>query len=266
MGVKKTLENVKGLVLDMDGTIYIGSKPLPGAPEAVNKLRKKLRLVFMTNNSTMTRAKYLEKLHRMGIHASVSEILTSGYLAARYVAAEHPGARVLVVGEEGISAEARQLGLRIIEHSEWKSADYVVTGLDRHFTYQKAADAARAIRNGAKFIATNLDNIYPTEEGFMPGAGSIVAMLSAATGVKPLSVGKPSITSSQMALETSGLQASEVIFVGDRVDTDVAAARMVGARCILVKTGAFELFRDKTSDADMVIESLAELPSLLSIE
>lgn len=264
--MKITLEKVKGLVLDMDGTIYIGSKPLPGAPEAVNKLRKKLKLVFMTNNSTMTRTQYIEKLSRMGIHASVSEILTSGYLAAKYVATEHPKANVLVVGEEGISAEALQLGLQVIEHGEWKLADYVIAGLDRQFTYQKAADASQAIRNGAKFIATNLDNIYPTEEGFMPGAGSIIAMLSAATGVTPVSVGKPSVISSRMALETLGLQASEVVFVGDRVDTDVAAARAVGARCILVKTGAFELFRDKTSMADMVVDSLAELPSLLTLE
>lgn len=264
--MKVTLEKVKGLVLDMDGTIYIGSKPLPGAPEAVNRLRKKLKLVFMTNNSTLTRTQYLEKLNRMGIHAYVSEILTSGYLAAKYVATEHPGAHVLVVGEEGISREALQLGLRIIDHREWKLAEYVVAGLDRGFTYHKAANASQAIRNGAKFIATNLDNIYPTEEGFMPGAGSIIAMLSAATGVKPFSVGKPSPISSQMALETLGLQASEVVFVGDRVDTDVAAARAVGARCILVKTGAFELFRDKISEADMVVDSLVELPSLLSLE
>ncbi|MDW7978315.1 MAG: HAD-IA family hydrolase, partial [Candidatus Caldarchaeum sp.] len=156
------------------------------------------------------------------------------------------------------------LGLKILDMTEWRSADYVVVGLDRKLSYPKLANAALAIRAGAFFLATNLDNVYPSEEGFLPGAGSIASMLHTATGVAPHSVGKPSKEISQQALELLGLSNEEVVFVGDRPDTDVAAAKAVGCRSILVKTGAYRLFETHPAKPDLVVDNLAKVPEVIS--
>ncbi|MEM2094989.1 MAG: HAD-IIA family hydrolase [Candidatus Caldarchaeum sp.] len=261
------LERVRGLVIDLDGCVYVGDKLVEGAAEAIKQLRRiGVGIVFLTNNSTLTRRQYVEKLSRMGVEAYFEEVLTSGVVAARFIASRQPGSRCLAVAEDGFTLEAQPLGLRIIDPSEWRRADYVVVGLDRRLSYEKLAKAALAIRAGAFFLATNLDNVYPSEDGFQPGAGSIAALLSTATGVQPYSVGKPSKEMSTQALELLRLPADEVVFVGDRVDTDVAAARAVGCRSILVKTGAYSLFSKGTAEADLVVESIAKVPEVLSVK
>ncbi|MEM1949543.1 MAG: HAD-IIA family hydrolase, partial [Candidatus Caldarchaeum sp.] len=196
------LERVRGLVIDLDGCVYVGDKPVEGAAEAIKQLRRTgVRIVFLTNNSTLTRLQYVEKLSRMGVEAYTEEVLTSGVVAARFIASRQPRSSCLAVAEDGFILEAQPLGLRIIDPGEWRRADYVVVGLDRKLSYEKLAKASLAIRAGAFFLATNLDNVYPSEEGFYPGAGSIAALLSTATGVQPYSVGKPSKEMSRQALE-----------------------------------------------------------------
>ncbi|MDW8084114.1 MAG: HAD-IIA family hydrolase [Candidatus Caldarchaeum sp.] len=259
------LRDVKGLVLDLDGCVYVGETPIPGAAEALNRIRKRFKILFLTNNSTLTRAQYAVKLRKMGIEVGVNEILTSGHVAAKYVKRQKPDAKVLAVGEDGIVLEALQFGLTVIDHRDWKTADFVVVGLDRTLTYDKLAHASLAVSSGAKFIATNLDHVYPSEKGFLPGAGSIAAMISTATGVKPYAVGKPEKESSLSALEMLKLPKEQVVFVGDRVDTDVKAAKAVGCRSILVKTGAYNLFSGGAGEADVVVESIASLPDLLGL-
>ncbi|MEM1964519.1 MAG: HAD-IIA family hydrolase [Candidatus Caldarchaeum sp.] len=261
------LKNVKGLVLDLDGCVYVGNTPVEGAAEALRTLRDMgVKLVFLTNNSTLTRKQYVEKLSRMGIDAAETEVLTSGVVAAKFIKNRRKGVNILPVAEEGFTAEAVALGLRILSPNDWKQADYVVVGLDRNLSYEKLAKACLAIRAGAFFLATNLDHVYPAEEGFLPGAGSIAALLSTATGVKPVSVGKPEAETSKQALELLGLSKDEVAFVGDRVDTDVAAAKTVGCRSILVKTGAYKLFKHLSDQAELVVESITDLPQAISVE
>lgn len=259
------LQDIKGLVVDLDGCVYVGENPIPGAVETLNKLRKSLKILYLTNNSTLTRRQYADKLKKMGIDVEVSEILTSGYAAAKYIRRQRPRAKVLAVGEDGVVLEAAGLGLEIVDHVEWKKADYVVVGLDRKLTYEKVAHAALAVSHGAFYVATNLDHVYPSEEGFLPGAGSIAAIITTATSIKPFVVGKPEKEISLQALEILQLPSEQVIFVGDRVDTDVKAAKAVGCRSVLVKTGAFKLFSDLADEADYVIESVAQLPELLGL-
>ena len=263
------LERIKGLVIDLDGTVYVGRKPVEGSAEALEKLREAgYRIVFMTNNSTLTRSMYVEKLRSMGITASVDEILTSGVIAARYVSSRKKNAKVFPVAEEGFTEEARILGVEILDESRYGEAEYVVVGLDRRLTYRKLAAAVKAINGGAEFIATNLDHIYPGEEGFEPGAGAIVAAIERASGVKPLSVGKPSEEANRQVLELLKLPGHEVAFVGDRIDTDMKAAKMAGAVGIMVMTGAAKLFNlseERESRPDYVISSIAELPRILGV-
>ncbi|MCS7110456.1 MAG: HAD-IIA family hydrolase [Candidatus Caldarchaeum sp.] len=260
-----SLQNVKGLVIDLDGCVYVGETPVPGAVEAINKVKKHVKVVFMTNNSTLTRKQYADKLRRMGIETTADEIVTSGWVAARYVKKLKQDARILAVGEDGITVEATNIGLEVVDHQEWRKADFVVVGLDRTLTYDKLAHASLAVLSGAKFVATNLDHVYPSEKGFLPGAGSIAAVISTATGVRPVAVGKPMKESSLQALELLKLPEEHVVFVGDRVDTDVEAAKVVGCRSVLVKTGAFKMFAERSWEADVVVESVASLPELLDL-
>jgi len=261
----KKLTGVKALVIDLDGCIYVGNTPINGAAEAVRKLRSMgVKLMFLTNNSTLTREHYSAKLGAMGIEASPDEILTSGVAAARYISRKCPGAKVLPVAEEGFTREAEALGLVMLPTDMWREAEYVVVGLDRRLSYEKLAKASLAVAAGASFVATNLDHVYPSEEGFLPGAGSIAALIMTATGVKPYSVGKPEKEITTQALEALGLSSESVVFVGDRVDTDVMAAKTVGCRSILVKTGAFKLFEDRTGEADLVVDSIADIPLYIS--
>ncbi len=260
------LRNVKGVVLDLDGCLYIGEKPVEGAGDAVRRLREMgVAIAFLTNNSTLTRKKYVEKLAKMGIEAYVEEVLTSGVVAAKFIKRRNAGDKILPVAEEGFTQEAADLGLKILDPEDWREADYVVVGLDRRLSYDKLAKASMAIRNGAFYLATNLDHVYPTEDGFLPGAGAIASFLTKATGVEPLSVGKPSEECARQVLELLNIPKDMVLFVGDRVDTDVAIAKAIGCRSILVKTGAYRLFKDHPIQADLVVETIAEVPDHISV-
>ncbi|HIQ29246.1 MAG TPA: HAD-IIA family hydrolase [Candidatus Caldiarchaeum subterraneum] len=264
-----SLDNVRGLVIDLDGCIYLGKKPIEGAAEAIGKIRRAgYSILFLTNNSTLTRGMYVRKLRGMGVEASEDEILTSGVIAARYIASQKPRAKVLPVAEAGFTEEARKLGIEILDESRYHEAEYVTVGLDRTLTYRKLAAAVKAINMGACFICTNLDHIYPGEEGFEPGAGAIAAAIEKASGVKPYSVGKPSEEANRQVFEALKLSGRQVAFVGDRIDTDIKSAKMAGAVGVMVMTGAASLFNIDEAECkpDYVIESIVKLPELLGVK
>jgi HAD superfamily hydrolase (TIGR01450 family) len=201
----------------------------------------------------------------MGIQVTPEEILTSAQAAMAYVRAHSDGrARVLVVGEAGLVTAAQGEGLELGEDS----ADWVVAGLDRGFDYQKLARATRAILGGARFVASNADALLPIEGGdVLPGAGSIVAAIRAATGVQPVVVGKPEPAMFEAVLiKLGGLEAGEVAMIGDRLDTDIDGGRAAGLRTILVLTGVTTraLLSSATSvQPDAVVDDLASVSELL---
>jgi len=184
------LRALRGFIFDMDGVIYRGRQVLPGAAELVTNLRRAgVPFLFLTNNSTTPPTAVAERLIGMGIPVDPAEILTSAEATAEMLASEMPGCRVLVVGEQGIQEALLAAGLSIV--SAHQDADAVVVGLDRQCTYAKLREAALAIRRGARFVATNPDRSFPTEEGLVPGAGALVAALELATDVKAQVIGKP---------------------------------------------------------------------------
>lgn len=255
---------IRAVVFDLDGCLYIGDSPVEGAAMAVDTLRRRgYRLVFLTNNSTLTRRSYSEKLSRMGIKADEDEIITSGVVAARYLSRTSPSARILPVTEEGFIEEARQLGLEILEIEDWRRATHVVSGLDRRLTYHKLSRACRAILSGARYLCTNPVNIYPSEDGLDPGAGAIAAAISKATGVEPLILGKPYDACAREVLIHLDVPPDTVVYVGDRLDTDIGLARRAGGVGVLVKTGLYEYIRAGDVEPDYVIDSVADLPGLL---
>ncbi|MBC7119987.1 MAG: HAD family hydrolase [Candidatus Methanosuratus sp.] len=251
----------KGFILDLDGCVYLGNQPIEGVGDTINVLRGEgKKILFLTNNSTKTPRDYAEKLRRMGVDVVEEEVLTSSLATAVYLRRLGYG-DCFVVGEEGLVRALEENGFRVIGVREAKNARYVVCGLDTSLTYEKMAAACYAIQNGAKFIATNTDPRLPVEDGYVPGAGSIIEAIATATGSRPTVIGKPSKRIMNIALSRMGLKKSEVVMVGDTLKIDMAAAKGMGMTGVLVLSGS-----TKTEDIeksrikpDAVIPSVAEI-------
>jgi len=258
-------------VFDLDGVMYLGDTPIPHAADAVNLLRERgKRVYFLTNNSGRTRSDYVEKLLRTnGLTITENEIFTSAYATALYL--KHRGAAgrsVFIIGETGLATELSTVGgLRVVTEPDSVSPadiDYVVVGIDRKFTYDKLRFGHAAImRHGAQFIATNRDATFPMEDGEIPGGGSLVAALATATGLEPLTIGKPEIHAYEAILETAGVGPELSVMVGDRLDTDILVGKRAGARTVLVLTGVTDRAKAETAPEavrpDQIIGDLREL-------
>lgn len=227
-------------VLDLDGVVWTGDEPIPGAPETVRSLREAgKRLAFVTNNSSQLPETYAKKLASMGAGGDESEIVTSADATARLLAERVPGLRgrtAFVIGGPGLIEKMRSSGLYLLDDDEGAEASLVVVGFDSTLTYDKLRAATLAIRAGATFVASNDDPTYPTPQGQVPGAGSIVAAIRTATGTEPLVAGKPHPQIMELARDVVG--GGPALVIGDRVTTDVLAARAVGWPAALVLTGA----------------------------
>lgn len=229
----KTL-NAKALLIDLDGTIYHGNRAIDGADRLIDYLKEhNIPYRFVTNNSSSSPERVSDRLREMGIAAEPGDVCTSAQAAAAYVAAEKPGASVHVIGEDGLKEALHDAGLA----SGASHPDYVVQGIDREFTYEKAAMAVERIRGGAVYVLTNPDLLLPSDGGFIPGAGSIGAMLAAASGAEPILIGKPSSILMDYALQQLGVKAEETCVVGDNLATDIAAGIAAGCATVLVLTG-----------------------------
>jgi 4-nitrophenyl phosphatase len=210
-------------------------------------------VVYVTNNSMHYRADYQVRLSAMGAPVTPNTVVSSARATAVYLREHDPEIRrVLVLGAGGLERELRDEGYDIVgaAHAATRVAqegidgfaaagnpDAVVVGLDPNLTYMRLAVTADCVRAGAHFIATNRDPVYPTERGLRPGAGSLVAAVEATTGVVPVSIGKPAPYLLEAAAHAVGREPSEAIMIGDGIGTDLAAARAVGARSILMLTG-----------------------------
>lgn len=232
------LKAAKAYIFDMDGVLYRGAAPLPGAVELFAALELRgIDYRLATNNSTLTPAQYVVKLAGMGIEVLESAIVTSGTATRQYLQSALPAdSGVLVVGEPALSDQLFATGhLHPAQSADEIAA--VVVGLDREFTYAKLYDAHMAIQSGARFVATNADVTLPTEVGLVPGCGSIVAAISASTGIEPAIVGKPETLLFEIAFEQMGCSPLETVAIGDRLDTDIIAAGKTGLLSLMVLTG-----------------------------
>ena len=254
------------VLLDLDGTLFVGKTPIPGVADALNKLRADgLKLFFLTNASTRNRKSTAEKLRGMGFTASEEEIFCSAYMIADFISTNHPGKKVFCVSEGGIQDELAAKGIEIVND---ENADIVVVGLDRKLTYEKLAIAHKAIGKGALFLASNDDSTYPVENGFLPGAGSMVAAVSCSTKKKPLVLGKPNKYGINLLLKENKLKKSEVVVVGDRIETDILTGKRNKILSVLVLSGVakkedLENLKEKEKP-DYVIDSVNELPELIT--
>lgn len=224
----------KAYLIDLDGTLYHGNRMIDGADILITGLqRASIPYLFVTNNSSKTPEEVAERLRSMGIPAKADQVCTSAVAAAEYIAGEQPGCRVAYIGEQGLSRALMDAGLRLVE----EDPEVVVQGIDLSFTYDKLANAVGWIRNGAKYVLTNPDLLLPTNDGLMPGAGTLSAAIQAATGTKPVVIGKPSGILMKHAIDRLGLTPQEVAVVGDNMLTDISAGIQAGCGTILVLTG-----------------------------
>jgi 4-nitrophenyl phosphatase len=249
------------VVSDLDGVVYRGDAPIPGASGAIRELRERgIKVVFCTNNSRSTLSQYVEKLASYGIDAAPGDIVTSAVVAAETLQQRGAGGkRAIVVGGDGITEALASVGVTV-DSGTHGDADFVVVGWDPDFTYQKMKRAALAVRSGAELIATNDDAAFPAQDGLWPGAGAILASIEVASGGSAEVMGKPhSPMMDAVARRVEG--AEHIALVGDRPETDLAGGRARGWTTILVTSGVTtpEDAPDVEPKPDLIVGDLSEL-------
>jgi glycerol 3-phosphatase-2 len=221
------------LLLDLDGTVFRGAQPVDGALQALADART--RALFVTNNASRGATEVAEGLRQMGLNAVADDVVTSAQSAAQLLKSQLPAeSRVLIVGTDALAAEVANVGLRPVRL--WSDAPVaVVQGHSAHTGWPDLAEAALAIRGGAVWVAANVDRTLPSERGLLPGNGSMVAALRAATDGTPQVAGKPEPTLLREALGRGDFHTPLVI--GDRLDTDIAGANAANLPSLLVLSG-----------------------------
>lgn len=264
------LRAAKGWIFDMDGVLYRGSDAMPGARELFDALiLRERQFMLATNNSMSTPAAYERKLAAMGLEVPADLVLTSALATREYLLQTLPaGAGIFVIGMPALREQLfAGTTFQAVENAE-ENPDAVVIGLDLGFTYDTLKAGHEALQRGARFIATNSDSTLPTEMGLVPGAGSIVAALAAASGIAPVVIGKPETPLLTTAMARMGTLPEETVMIGDRLDTDILAGKRAGTQTVLVLTGVSTRDDLATTDAlpDVVVSDLPSLVEALTAD
>jgi glycerol-1-phosphatase len=232
-------------VFDLDGVVWLTGKAIPGSPRALERLRDRGdKVAFVTNNSTPLVSEYLARLHAAGVKVIEDELVTSSQAAASLL---EPGTAASHVGGPGVVEALERRGLKLVGHDDGPAA--VVVGRSLHLDFDELAKAANAIREGARFIATNTDATFPTPHGLEPGAGALIAYLEVGSGRKAEPAGKPERPMADLVEARLG---HPDVVVGDRAETDGAFAVRIGSPFALVLTGV-------TSPADLPVSPAPQL-------
>lgn len=253
----KSLSQITHLIIDMDGVLYRGDHAMARLCDFFTFMRERsIKFILATNNSTRSPQEYVEKLAGMGVRVSADEILVSGQATARYLAREYPrGTRVHVFGMPALKQAMTDEGFMLAD----EDVQVVVASMDRNVTYEKLKRATLLIRGGARFIATNLDPTNPSEEGLIPGTGSMIAALATASETKPTAIGKPEPIMYQLAMEQMGADPLTTAAIGDRVDTDILGGKRAGLFTICVLSGSSDRAEAEAIGTDLIFDDIAHL-------
>lgn len=260
--MKEKLAKIKCFLFDMDGTIYLGSQPLPGAAELIKKIDSSSKsYYFLTNNSSRDNEYYQAKLEKMGIITEQEKILISTHSLLCYLQ-EKTAKKIFVLGTKELKNIFQKEGYTILEKGG-QDADYVVVGFDTQLNYENLSAACQYVDTGVPYVATHPDVRCPLEGGkYIPDCGSIIALIKTATGKEcELVAGKPSQYMVQTVLKKTGLQPSELAIVGDRLYTDVALGKNSGIFSLLVLSGEAKQDDIKQSiyKPDIVLDGVYQL-------
>jgi 5'-nucleotidase len=224
----------KAFLLDMDGVLVHGRRPIPGAPEFIARLiGTGTPFLVITNNPMYTPRDLSHRLASEGMHIPEQNLFTSAMATAQFLGSQRPNSTAYVIGEAGLTSAMHAVGYTLTN----KDPEYVVLGESNSFSLGQITQAIRLIQAGSRFIATNPDPTGPSETGIIPACGAMAALIERATGRKPYFVGKPNPLMMRRALATLGTHSDETIMVGDRMDTDIVTGMEAGMETILVLTG-----------------------------
>ncbi|WP_022819727.1 HAD-IIA family hydrolase [Fusobacterium russii] len=258
----KNIKDIKCFLLDMDGTIYLGNKLIDGAKEFLNTLKEnKIKYLFLTNNSSKNKDRYVEKLNGLGIEANREDVFTSGEATTIYLNKLKKGAKIFLLGTKDLEEEFEKAGFVLIKERA-KDIDFVVLGFDTTLTYEKLWIACEYISEGTTYIATHPDFNCPLEGGkFMPDVGSMIELIKASTGKVPTVIGKPSSHIIEAILNKYNLKKEELAMVGDRLYTDIRTGLDNGLTSILVMSGETddEMLKETIYKPDFIFKSVKEL-------
>lgn len=245
MNTNDPLAQVRCFLLDMDGTFYLGERLIDGALKFIEVLHQQGRdYLFLTNNSSKDSQQYADKITHLGLPTSPDKIMTSGEATAMHIQDQKPGARVYIVGTDALEHQFRERGLVLTD----EMPDVTVLGFDTSLTYAKMWKLCDFVRAGTPYIATHPDYNCPTETGFMPDIGAMIAFVKASTGREPdLIVGKPNRLLVEKAAERTGIPVSQMCMIGDRLYTDIALGETTGIPTILVLSGETKIEEVATS-------------------
>lgn len=223
-----------GFICDMDGVIYHGNKVLDGVPEFINWLiDNHKKFVFLTNSAEKTPHELSMKLERMGLSVYPEHFYTSAMATAAFLSSQKPGCTAYVIGEAALMKALYDVGIYMND----VNPDYVVVGETRSYSFEKIEKAIELVNKGAKLIGTNPDITGPTERGIMPATGALISPIEIATGKKAYFVGKPNPLMLRHGLRTLGCHSEEIVFIGDRMDTDIIAGIESNVDTLLVLSG-----------------------------
>ena len=237
MRLSDRLEPYEQVILDLDGCVWVGSEPTPGAPAAVEALRAGgRRVAFVTNDPRRSTEDYVARLWSVGIRASLADVVTVGGATQRLLHEEHSGRTAFVIGTDAMHRHVAEAGLRILNGTDLASrAEVVVVAGPDRLGLEDLRDATLSLRRGADLVGTSRDPVYPTDAGLEPGTGALLAAVEYASGARARIVGKPEPELFATALDRLG--DGRTLAVGDRLDTDVAASARAGMDAAIVLTG-----------------------------
>lgn len=259
----RSFDDVKLFLLDMDGTFYLGDRLIDGSLFFIDRVQKTGRdFLFLTNNSSHNAAFYVERLHRMGLDVPRSKILTSGEATCEVLSEKYPAKRAYVLGNEYLIEEFHEAGIPVDD----ANPEIAVIGFDTTLTYEKMRKICDLVRAGLPYIATHPDFNCPTENGFMPDIGAIIAFIEASTGRRPdLIVGKPNTGIVEAAVRRTHITPAQMAMVGDRLYTDIETGIRSGMLSVLVMSGETtrEMLASSATRPDYTFDRLCDIDPLL---
>ena len=257
------IDKIKCFVVDMDGTFYLGDSLLPGALRFASAVRDTgRRFFFFTNNSSHNEEECLEKLNKLGYPAQKGSVIISSHVAIDYLKRNRPGKSVYLIGNENLTGDFIASGITLTD----ENPDIVLLGFDTGLNYEKINKAANFLAAGAEYIATHPDDNCPLKNGFMPDVGSFMALFRQSVGRMPdLIMGKPYPFTVDYVTHITGFDRSEIAFVGDRLETDIAIGANNGLYSVLVYTGVTTPEKYAASDikASVTAENIGALGDMI---
>ena len=265
------LINTRLFLLDMDGTLYLGDDVFDGAVDFIHSISETGRnYIYLTNNSSRAGVDYITRLRKLGFPCEAENVFTSGMATGEFLNQNYPGAKVYLAGTKAFYRELQSYGIDLVNdengHTDVDTVDVVVQGFDTELIYEKLDLACHFLRRGAKFIAANPDWVCPMPaDEVLPDCGSICALLTAASGVKPEYIGKPNRNMIDVVSKMTGVPNENICAVGDRLYTDIAVAANAGSVsvCVLSGESSEQDIAESEVKPDYVLKDVAEIAKIL---